>query len=368
MASLSELPVAYTAFLAFVFGLLVGSFLNVVIHRVPLGDSIVFPGSHCPQCGTPLRPADNVPLLSFALLRGRCRNCRTRISLIYPLVELTTGAVFLLLVLKDGVTGVTAAEMWFAATMIVLMVIDARHHLLPDAISIPSVLIALVCVALLGWTGQMRKWPLEMPWLESLTGEPRKWIMAFTGLMTFAAAVPLLRALGVVDTVLFGKYLEWDQTSEEPAPSSRMTARLSTWIAGGLLAGVAWVVLVWTCDSENMRLSIAFASLARGAVGALAGGAVLWIIRALYFYIRGIEGMGLGDVKLLALVGAFLSWQGAIRTLFIGVVLALVGGLVIASRTRRGWKTAVPLGLFLGIAALIVLFTGEAIELWYWGR
>jgi leader peptidase (prepilin peptidase)/N-methyltransferase len=257
--------------------------------------------------------------------------------------------------------------MWFAATIIVLMVIDARHHLLPDSITIPSVLIALVFVAVLGWTGQMRKWPSEMPWLESRTVEPRKWIMALTGLITFAAAVPLLRALGVVDTVLFGKYLEWDETPEDRAPSNRMTAL----IVGGLLAGVAWVVLVWSFfggDSENMRLSIAFASLARGAVGALAGGAVLWIIRALYFYIRGIEGMGLGDVKLLALVGAFLSWQGALRTLFIGVVLALVGGLFIAARAKRGFKTAVPLGLFLGIATLIVLFTGESIELWYWGR
>jgi prepilin signal peptidase PulO-like enzyme (type II secretory pathway) len=364
MASLSELPVAYTAFLAFVFGLLVGSFLNVVIHRVPLGESIVSPGSHCPHCGTPLRPADNIPLLSFALLRGRCRNCRARISIIYPVVELTTGALFLLLFVKDGVTAPTVAEMWFAATIIALMVIDARHHLLPDSITIPSVLIALVFVAALGWTGQMRKWPLEMPWLEALTGEPRKWGMALIGLITFAAAVPLLRALEVVDTVLFGKYLEWDETPADRAPSNRMTVSM----VGGLLAGLAWVALVWSCDSENMRLSIAFAALARGAVGALAGGAVLWIIRALYFYIRGIEGMGLGDVKLLALVGAFLSWQGAMRTLFIGVVLALVGGLFIAARSKRGLKTAVPLGLFLGIAALIVLFTGEAIEVWYWGR
>jgi prepilin signal peptidase PulO-like enzyme (type II secretory pathway) len=359
------LPEVYLAFLAFVFGLLTGSFLNVVIHRVPLGESIVYPGSHCPHCNSPVRPRDNIPVLSFVLLRGRCRDCGARISRLYPVVELITGVVFLLLFLKDGIGWVVVAEMWFAATMIILMFIDARHQLLPDTITIPSVLVALVGVTALGWTGQVRRWPLEIPWLDSELGETHQWIVALAGFVVLAGIVPLLRALNLLDSVLFGKYLEWDEADDTEA--SLAPSHMKAVILAGVLAGIGWAILALVSNRSDPRLSLAISGLARGAVGALAGGVVLWVIRAIYFYVRGIEGMGLGDVKLMALIGAFLSWQGAWRALLIGVVLALLGGLALASRSRRGLKTAVPLGLFLAIASLVVLFTGESIEVWYWG-
>jgi leader peptidase (prepilin peptidase) / N-methyltransferase len=367
MPSLSALilPDVYLDLLAFVFGLLTGSFLNVVIHRLPLGESVVYPGSHCPHCGSPVRPRDNIPLLSFALLRGRCRDCGARISRLYPVVELITGAVFLLLFLKDGIGSVVIAEMWFAATMIALMFIDARHQLLPDAITIPSILVALVVVTALGWTGQLRKWPFEIPWLETQLDGPRPWIAAIAGLVALAGAVPLVRTLVTLDSVLFGKYLNWDEVDDVVA--SRAPSRMRALILAGVLAGIGWALIVCFSSRLDPRLSLAFSGLARGAIGALAGGGVLWVIRAIYFYVRGIEGMGLGDVKLLAVIGAFLSWQGAMRALLIGVVLALLVGLVLASRSRRGLKTPVPLGLFLAIASLVVLFTGESIEVWYWG-
>ncbi|OGD19932.1 MAG: hypothetical protein A2Y69_09350 [Candidatus Aminicenantes bacterium RBG_13_59_9] len=121
-----------------VFGLIWGSFLNVVIHRLPSGQSLFRPRSHCPQCLKPIRPYDNVPLLSFLILGGRCRYCRKRISLTYPLVELLTGACFLTLYRAFGLSHFFFAACLFTCALIVLGFIDFRHQILPDAVTLPG--------------------------------------------------------------------------------------------------------------------------------------------------------------------------------------------------------------------------------------
>src|SRR5262249_36996164 len=133
----------------------IGSFLNVVIYRIPAGKSIVFPASHCTQCGARVHPIDNIPLLSFVLLGGRCRNCRERISLAYPLVELLTALVFVALTIKYGPTWETAILCIFASAIIALIFIDAKHQLLPNVITYPLFVFALAAAAArAGWGEQ----------------------------------------------------------------------------------------------------------------------------------------------------------------------------------------------------------------------
>src|SRR5215813_7329204 len=137
-----DLPLSFYAASAFVLGLIFGSFLNVVIYRVPRGESIVYPGSHCGACGAPVKAFDNIPLLSFALLGGRCRSCRARIPFSYPMVELCAGLIFVAIVFKTGPSWEALLDFAFACVMIALVVIDARWRLLPNAIIYPAFLFA----------------------------------------------------------------------------------------------------------------------------------------------------------------------------------------------------------------------------------
>ena len=241
-------------------GLAVGSFLNVCIHRVPLGKSVVSPPSRCPGCGYQLRWYDNIPVVSYVLLlRGRCRSCRAPISIRYPIVELLTMAVFLLHWWVFGWTPLMAVRLLFACGLIVLFAIDLEHHLLPNVITLPGIVVGL---------------------LASIVVPPGLW-----------------------DAVL----------------------------------------------------------------GTLLGGGVLWLIGEAYYRYSGQEGMGGGDVKMLAMIGAFLGWKLVLVTLVLSSIAgSLVGILVIAIR-RGGMKYALPYGTFLALGALVASIVGNEIVSWYVG-
>ena len=240
-------------------GLAVGSFLNVCIYRVPRGESVASPPSRCPSCGLALRWFDNVPLLSYLWLRGRCRTCRTTVSPLYPLVEAATALVFLLQYWQLGWQPLIAVRLVFAAAMIVLFVIDLQHRILPNVITLPGVVI------------------------------------------------------GVGASVFF-----------EPG---------------------------W-------RASL---------IGVAAGGGVLWAVGEAYFRIRGEEGMGMGDVKMLGMIGAFLGWQHMLVTLLIASLAgsAFGGGMILLN--RGSMKYALPLGSFLAAGALIATHIGRPLLEWYLG-
>lgn len=240
-------------------GLVIGSFLNVVIHRLPRGQSVVTPRSRCASCGNELRAVDNVPLLSYAMLGGRCRQCRAAISVRYPIVELVTGLVFAGHYLMFGLDILLVPRLLFASVLIVLFAIDLEHHLLPNAITLP-----------------------------------------------------------------------------------------------GIVVGLAFSLLV----PPGVRAAV---------IGVLVGGGVLWIIGEGYFRLTGQEGMGGGDVKMLAMIGAFLGWKLVLVTLvFSSIAGSLVGMLVIATR-RGGMKYALPYGTFLALGALVASLFGERIVDWYVG-
>ncbi|MGI9106230.1 MAG: prepilin peptidase [Pyrinomonadaceae bacterium] len=271
--------------LAFVFvstfGALIGSFLNVVIYRVPREESIAFPNSRCPSCGTAIRFYDNVPVLSFLLLRGRCRACRVPIPRRYPAVEALTALLFGLVFLHDGLTLALPFDLVFVAALVALIFIDAEHMILPDVITLPGILFALIARALV----------------------PNLYGLAF--------------------------------------------------LSDGLLAG--WPV--WTI------------SLFGALFGAAIGGGSLWLMGWFWERLRGVEAMGLGDVKMLFMVGAFLGWPLTVLTIFIGVVGGSVIGVGLMLRRReRDMQMLLPFGIFLGIGAIVSLIAGQQIVRWYVGH
>ena len=289
----------------FLFGIIVGSFLNVCITRIPEEVSIVTPGSRCPQCGTPIKPYDNVPLFAWLWLRGKCRACGEPISAMYPLIELATGLLFVAAFLEFGITQATLKWLFFTCLLLILAVTDLRVRLLPDVIN----------------------WP------------------GFAAGLMFSAFVPPDQGFA---GALIGRFLQ---------------VRLPGF-AAGILDGI---------------------------LGAAFGGFLLWGLAAGYKAVRGHEGMGMGDVKMIAMIGAFLGLRGTFLTLLVGSLLgSVIGiGLVVAlylggwrsglakRASRRGlgterqlrWAIArqyqLPLGTFLGMGALAIVYGGPVIAV-YW--
>lgn len=245
---------ALLALYATLLGLIVGSYLNVVIYRLPRRISTVLPRSRCPACRAAIAPWDNVPVVSYLVLRGRCRHCGARITPRYPLVEAATSLFFLACVLAFGPTLEALAGGLFSALMVVLATIDAEHYILPDVITLPGIAAGLA---------------------------------------------------------------------------------LSPWLA-------------WTRPAASL-------------VGAALGGGVLLAVWGGWYLLRREEGMGLGDVKMLALVGAFLGWKGMLVTLFFGSLSGALVGVTLLAAGRGHLKTRLPFGTFLAFGALVALFAGPSI-------
>lgn len=263
----------------FVFGLAIGSFLNVCILRVPEGKSIVLPASACPKCGASIRPYDNIPVLSYAALRGKCRACKTPISWMYPVVELLTGTLFLGSWLAFGLTPLALKWAAFSAIMVVLVFTDLRERILPDAVN-------------------------------------------YTGL-----------AIGLVVSLFV-----------PPADGSAL------WLTSKVFAYPPPTPAV---------------SLIDALLGAALGSSLLWIVGEAYFRMRGREGMGLGDVKMMLMAGAFLGVKRTLLTILVGSVLGSLLGVLFILAKRKGSDYELPFGSFLGAAALLVVFFGTPLVSWY---
>ena len=295
----------------FALGLAFGSFLNVCIYRLPRDLSVIHPGSACPNCARPIRFYDNVPILSWLILRGRCRQCKAPISPRYLVVELLTGALFLACYAYFGLTLAVLKYCIFGFLLLGLIFTDAETQLLPDKMTLPGIVLGLL----------------------------------------FSLVVPVNDLLS---RMLFGWVYQ---------PASGVS---SPWL-----------------------------SFLQALMGAAVGASFIYGAGAIYLRARGIEGMGFGDVKLMAMVGAFLGIRLTIFTLFSASVLGSVAGLwtvlvVWIKRTRRrmirhhepvglarrhGWESAsialrrfpMPFGVFLGSMAIVALFFGDQFFRWYWG-
>jgi len=255
--------------LVFIAGALVGSFLNVCIGRIPDGESVVTPPSHCPKCKAPIRFYDNVPLFSFVLLRGRCRSCGQRISQRYFIVELMMGLLAVALFHWFGLSFGFVVSFVFVAALIVISFIDLAVRIVPDVISLPGIVLGMAFSAL--------------------------------GSLFFA-----------------------HESSVIPSPLSSVIGVVS---GGGFLLATAW----------------------------------------LYEKFTGVEGMGGGDIKLLAMIGAFLGWPSIPVTLFIASLLGSIVGLACMALTGAGRRLALPFAPFLCTGALLYLFFATEIIDFYLG-
>jgi prepilin signal peptidase PulO-like enzyme (type II secretory pathway) len=388
-----DLPLSFYAASAFVLGLIFGSFLNVVIYRVPRGESVVYPGSHCGACGAPVKAFDNIPLLSFAMLGGRCRSCRARISFSYPMVELCAGLMFVAIVFKTGPSWEALFDFAFACVMISLVFIDARHQLLPNVITYPAFLFALIGGAARAASGERLSTAFDISILfPGFQSEIAPWRMALLGGALFAIAAPAFWLLDKLDPILFGKYFDWEEIDDNPRERSpvgaaqdasaahgsdrltdagrkdgrrpqefseaerRQNRAIRATMIVGVIAAVAWALAVVFLSSKYQPgFEDAYGGLMRAGVGALISGGLIWCIRAIYFFIRGFEGMGLGDIKMMSIVGAFLGLGGAIGALLLGSISGVIAGLILIYRGGRDFKTQLPFGACLGGASLIVM-------------
>lgn len=245
--------------LAAALGLCIGSFLNVCIYRLPRGESVVSPGSRCGACGVPIRWFDNLPVLSYLILGGKCRACGAPYSARYLIVELLTAAIFALNAYVFGPEPLLAVRLVLGAMLIALFFIDLEHQLLVDAITLPGIVIGVAASAFVG---------------------------------------------------------------------------------PGLVSSLA---------------------------GAALGAAILLAIRWVWKRATGVDGMGLGDVKMLAMIGAFLGWEQVWLVLFVASLTGAVVGVTIAAMGRGSMKTRLPFGTFLAVAALVASCWGEPVIAWYVG-
>ena len=243
---------------AFVFGAVVGSFLNVCIFRLPKAESVVTPPSHCPHCNYQIRWYDNIPVFSYLLLKGKCRGCKAAISIQYPLVELLNGFLTAALFFRFGLSATFAALFIFCSALVVITFIDLEHQIIPDEISLPGIILGFVFSFILPWQN----------WLNSLIG------------------------------ILLG---------------------------GGSLLLVAWG----------------------------------------YEKLTGKEGMGGGDIKLLAMMGAFLGWKAVPFIIFVSSLAGSLIGISIMLIRKKDSKLAIPFGPYLAFAAIVYIFYGRKIIHWY---
>ncbi|MBJ6727431.1 prepilin peptidase [Geomonas sp. Red875] len=243
---------------AFLFGAVVGSFLNVCIFRLPKGESVVFPPSHCTRCDYVIRWYDNIPILSYLSLRGKCRRCGEPISIQYPLVELLNGVLTLLLYLKFGPGFPFIVLFVFCCAMVVITFIDLEHQIIPDSITLPGIVIGFIVSFFIPSLG----------WLNSL-------------------------------------------------------------------------------------------------IGIVAGGGSLLLVAYGYQFLAKKEGMGGGDIKLLAMMGAFFGWQAVPFIIFASSLVGSVIGITVMLIQKKDSKLAIPFGPFLAGAAILYIFFGRALIHWY---
>ncbi len=244
--------------LAFVLGAIVGSFLNVVIYRLPAKKSIVKPPSSCPSCGTLIKPWHNIPILSYIVLGGKCAYCGARISPRYPLVELITALFCLATFRRFGFQPIFFVEFAFICLLIAITFIDLDTMTIPDVLSLPGIVFAFLGSVL-------------------------------TGMLTWKASL----------------------------------------------------------------------------IGLLAGGGSFWLLSFLYYVIRGKEGLGGGDVKLMAMIGAYTAWPGVLFTVLFASLAGSIVGIGMMFRKKEGLATMLPFGPFLAMGGICYLYWGPAFFRWY---
>ena len=246
--------------LIFILGLIVGSFCNVCIYRIPRNESIIYPTSHCPKCHSAIKPIDNIPLLSYILLKGRCHNCGSRISIQYPIVELLSGVIYLIIYLIYGLSIQSLIYIILSSALLIIAFIDLNEQVIPEVISLPGMVIGLI-----------------------------------------------------------------------------------------------------------LSFFVPYISFINSALGIVIGGGIILVIRLAGSLIFKKESMGIGDIELAAMIGAFLGWRYIIISLFLGFFLGALAGIILILSKIKSREDVVPFGPFIVLGSLITLLWGDSIITWYLG-
>ena len=246
--------------LIFILGLIVGSFSNVCIYRIPRNESMIYPASHCPKCRSSIKPIDNIPLLSYILLKGRCRNCGSRIPIQYPVVEFLTGIIYIFIFLIYGLTLQSLIYIILASAVIIIAFIDLNEQVIPEVISLPGMVIGLI-----------------------------------------------------------------------------------------------------------LSFFVPYISFINSALGIVIGGGIILVIRLAGSLIFKKESMGIGDIELAAMIGAFLGWRYIIISLFLGFFLGALAGILLVLSKIKSREDMIPFGPFIALGSFITFLWGEKIIFWYMG-
>lgn len=264
----------FTYILSFIFGSIIGSFLNVCIYRLPREESIVYPGSRCTSCKESISFYNNIPILSYLFLKGKCSNCGERISAKYPLVEILTGVLFLSTVFTYGLSIETLFLLIFISSLIAITFIDLEHMIIPNVITYPGIVVGVLYNAII------TKWSNAEEFISSFSFDMGNFFS-------------LLKEVPILDSIF----------------------------------------------------------------GIILGGGILLLVAYAYKAVKKRDGMGMGDVKLLAMIGAFFGWEGVLFVIFLGSILGSIIGISIIIAKKGDMKYALPFGPFLSIAAVIYIFT-----------
>ena len=265
----------FTYILSFIFGSIIGSFLNVCIYRLPREESIAYPGSHCTSCDQSISFYNNIPILSYLFLNGKCSKCESKISPRYPIVEILTGLLFVTTVWSFGLTTQTFFYLIFLSSIVTITFIDLEHMIIPNFITYPGIIVGIL----------------------------------YNALRT-----------------------DWGNSSE--------------------------LINKFSFGIQDFFLLLNELPILNSLFGVILGGGILLVIAYAYEIIKKRQGMGMGDVKLLAMIGAFFGWEGVLFVIFLGSILGSVIGISIIIAKRGDLKYALPFGPFLSIAAVIYIFTG----------
>ena len=371
----------FTLIIVGILGALIGSFANVVIYRVPKGESIVFPGSTCPNCGHKIKPWENIPVLSWLFLRGKCSSCKTPISARYPTVEALTATGFVLLAWRWPVEiyGLTVVPLLIIFAMLVMMtLIDYDHFILPDSLTLPALVVALVGTFVYAFGS-------GLPTLNE----------ALAGGAIGAGILALINRIGSLILRRLGDTAErlWPVGMDQ-VNIAALGGALGGWQVGVGAALISFIVnlvlrrplrlpeaivyALWVVALAVSGLNPFVTPLASLA-GTFAAAGIVSILGAVYWWINELISdeateepedddepiaMGFGDVKLAAILGAILGWQNMLVGLLLAFIIGAVGGVI---GRLLGGDRVIPFGPPLALGGLIALFVGPAILAWYLG-
>ena len=356
----ASVPFHFWSVVFFVFGSMVGSFLNVCIYRLPLGQSIVSPPSHCPHCKYSIPWYLNIPLLTWLYLRGKCRNCGAPISIRYFLVELLTAVVFLNCWLAYGPQSVALALVYafFLAGLIVATFIDFEHFIIPDEITIGGMVAGFVCSFFLpslhGQTSLAGAMKLSL--LGIVVGAGLVYLILRGGKLAFGREKIALPA----DTrIVFGETAV--HLPDRIIPYEEVFYRQSDVIT----LRARTVELVDRCYRDvRVRLNPAWLEIGDER---LKPEEVPHLEAVCAEIVLPREAMGLGDVKFMGAIGAFLGWKAVVFSLMISSVIGSVVGIALIVLHKREWSSRLPYGPYIALASAIWLFGGNRLVQWWFG-